>query len=148
MAPRRISTTLPRMLLIFGLGTIHAPADLGPDAIKIVANPSVKISQISREELERIFLLTKTSVPGADHLEPVLENNGPASDLFLRQYIRRTEVALMTYYRSLVFTGKAGIPKTFDSDLQVIRYIAKTKGAIGYVSGSADTTGVKPIKVE
>jgi ABC-type phosphate transport system substrate-binding protein len=53
----------------------------------------------------------------------------------------------MIYYRSLMFSGKALIPKSFKSDSEVIEYVAKTKGAIGYVASSADVAAVKTLKV-
>jgi hypothetical protein len=136
--------------LFFALAAISigAAASIERYDIKIVANSGVRVSEISRDELNRIFLMTKTSLQGADHVEPVLETAGPAHQIFLREYIGRTDAALMTYYRSLVFTGKASIPKTFSTDAELIEYVAKTKGAIGYVSASANTAGVKTLKVK
>jgi ABC-type phosphate transport system substrate-binding protein len=139
-----------RLRALFVLTTISmcAAAGIEKDEIKIIANPNVGASEISRDELNRIFLMTKTSLQGTSHVEPVLESAGAAHKTFLREYIGRTDVALMTYYRSLVFTGKASIPKAFSSDSGLIEYVAKTKGAIGYVSASANTTGVKTLKVK
>jgi hypothetical protein len=123
-------------------------AGIEKDEIKIVANPGIGASEISRDDLNRIFLMTKTSLQGTSHIEPVLENAGPVYKMFLREYIGRTDAALMTYYRSLVFTGKASVPKAFGSDSELIEYVAKTKGAIGYVSANANTLGVKTLKVK
>jgi hypothetical protein len=123
-------------------------ADAQTNEIKIIANPNVTASEISREDLNRIFLMTKSSLPGADHVEPVLEKNGTVCDLFLKEYIGRTNAALMTYYRSLMFSGKASVPRCFASDSEVTGYVAKTKGAIGYVSFAANTPGVKTLKVK
>ncbi len=137
-----------RGLLILAAISLCAAASIGKDEIKIVANPDVGASEISRDELNRIFLITKTSLPGTGHVEPVLETAGPVHTIFLKEYIGRTDAALMTYYRSLVFTGRASIPKTFSSDSELIAYVAKTKGAIGYVSANANTAGVKTLKVK
>lgn len=137
-----------KFLLILATIYMSAAASIGIDEIKIIANPGISISEISHDDLNRIFLMTKTSLPGASHVEPVLENTEPARKAFLKEYIGRTDAALMTYYRSLVFTGKASIPKTFSSDAELIAYVAKTKGAIGYVSANANTAGVKTIRVK
>lgn len=139
---------LMKSLVTLALIGTSAGANVPTREIKIIANLKVGASEISRDELSRIFLMTKTSLPGANHVEPVLERTGPAHDVFIREYMGRTEAALMTYYRSLVFTGKASIPKTFNSDLEVAEYVAKTKGAIGYVSASASTPGVKTLTVK
>jgi hypothetical protein len=39
------------------------------------------------------------------------------------------------------------MPKQLSSDIEVVAYVAHTKGAIGYVSGSASTEGVKVLVV-
>jgi len=42
-----------------------------------------------------------------------------------------------------VFTGKAPKAKTLGAGAEVVACVAKTKGAIGYVSARASTDGVK-----
>ena len=115
--------------------------------LKVIANPSVRISSVSADELKNIFLVTKTSLSGGSHVEPVLEKGGPTHDAFLKQYLGKTDAALNTYYRSLVFTGKAFMPTMLGSDAEVAAYVAKTKGAIGYVSAGASAPGAKAIAV-
>jgi hypothetical protein len=66
----------------------------------------------------------------------------------LKEYLGKTDAALSTYYRSLVFTGKGAIPKTFSSDAEVVSYVAKTKGAVGYVAASTPSAGVKELEVK
>jgi len=134
------------LFALLAVGTYIA-ADAQRGEIKIIANPNVNASEISRDDLDRIFLMTKTSLPGAPHLEPVLEKAGPVCDQFLKDYMGRTNAALTTYYRSLMFSGKASVPKSFNSDSEVTAYVAKTKGAIGYVGLSANVAAVKTLKV-
>jgi hypothetical protein len=136
--------------LLFALAAIGVcgTANVQTSEIKIIANPNIDASEISRDDLNRIFLMTKTSLPGAAHVEPVLEKAGTAHDLFLREYVGRTNAALMAYYRSLMFSGKASIPRSFASDSEVAGYVAKTKGAIGYVGSTVNTAGVKTLQVK
>jgi ABC-type phosphate transport system substrate-binding protein len=123
---------------------VNAPAA----DLKLIANPSVKASEVSADELKGVFLLTKSSLSDGSHVEPVLEKAGSAHETFVREYLGKTDAALQTYYRSLVFTGKASMPKTLASDAEVAAYVAKTKGAIGYVSSAAGAAGVKTIEVK
>jgi len=141
--PMRITIVPFALLTIAACGT----ADVQTNAIRIIANPNVNASEISRDDPDRIFLMTKTSLPGAPHVEPVLEKAGPVCELFLKDYMGRTNAALMTYYRSLMFSGKASVPKSFNSDSEVTAYVAKTKGAVGYVGFSANVAAVKTLKV-
>jgi ABC-type phosphate transport system substrate-binding protein len=133
-----------RSILLFTL-TAAIPS-WGAD-LKVIANPGVKATQISTDEVRRIFLATSTSLEGA-HVEPVLAKRGAAHEAFLKEYVGKTDSALLTYYRSLVFTGKASMPKSFDSDADVAAYVAKTKGAIGYVSAEAETGDAKVLEVK
>lgn len=115
---------------------------------KLIANPSVKASEISSDDLKAVFLATKTSLPDGSHVEPVWEKGGAVHDAFLKEYVGKTDAAIGIYYRSLVFTGKASMPKSFGSDAEVVAYVAKTKGAIGYVGASTGGDGVKSLNVK
>jgi len=116
--------------------------------IKIIANSSVGASSVSVDELKGVFLATKRSLSDGSHVEPVLEKDGPAHEAFLKEIVGKSDSAFETYYRSLVFTGKASMPKTTASDADMVAYVAKTKGAIGYVSASATAAGVKTLDVK
>jgi hypothetical protein len=116
--------------------------------LKVIANPSVTADSVSAEDLKNVFLATKTSLSDGSHVEPVLEKGGPAHEAFLKAYIGKTDAALETYYRSLVFTGKGSMPKAMATDAEVVAYIAKTKGAIGYVAAATAVAGVKTLEVK
>jgi ABC-type phosphate transport system substrate-binding protein len=116
--------------------------------LKVIANASVKADTISADEIKGVFLATKTSLSDGSHVEPVLEKGGATHEAFLKEYLGKTDSALQTYYRSLVFTGKASMPKTLGADAEVVAYVAKTKGAVGYVSADASAEGVKTLEVK
>lgn len=116
--------------------------------IKIVANPSVGATSVTTDEIKAVFLVTKTSLSDGSRVEPVLEKGGATHEAFLKEYLGKTDAALQTYYRSLVFTGKASMPKMLAADAEVVAYVAKTKGAIGYVSSAASAAAVKTLEVK
>ena len=95
-----------------------------------------------------MFLLTKNTLDDGSHVEPVVAKGGPTHDAFLREYLSKTDSALQTYYRSLVFTGKASMPKTLGSEAEVAAFVAKTKGAIGYVGAGTAAPGTKTLEVK
>jgi len=115
--------------------------------VKIIANPSVKADSISTEELKSVFLEEKNSLPDGSRVEPVLAKGGSAHDAFVKEYLGKTEASLQTYYRTLVFTGKGSMPKAEASDSDVVAYVARTRGAIGYVGLETNTDGVKTLAV-
>jgi len=133
-------------LLACVLGAMVASGLAAAD-VKVIANPSVGAAAVSADELKGVFLVTKTSLGDGSHVEPVLEKGGPTHEAFIKEYLGKSDAALQTYYRSLVFTGKASMPKTVAVDAEVVAYVAKTKGAIGYVSAGANTAGVKVLDI-
>ena len=134
--------TCLRPILLLSLAVAAFAGD-----VKIIVNSSVSAESISASDLKNIFLATSTGL-GGSHVEPVLEKGGPAHEAFLREYLGKTDAALQTYYRSLVFTGKGSMPKMLAGDNEVVAYVAQTKGAIGYVSSGASTAGVKVLPVQ
>ena len=113
--------------------------------VKVIANSSVQATSISASDLRSVYLEEKSSLAGSGHVEPVLAKGGPAHEAFLKQVLGRSDADLQMYYRSLVFTGRGSMPKTLDSDEAVVAYVAKTRGAIGYVSSAADVEGVRTL---
>ncbi|HEV2401335.1 MAG TPA: TonB family protein [Candidatus Sulfotelmatobacter sp.] len=114
-------------------------------SVKVIANSSVRVEAISASDLKSVFLEEKSSLPGSGHVEPVLAKGGQAHEAFLKQVLGRSDSDLQLYYRSLAFTGRGAVPKTLDSDEAVVAYVAKTRGAIGYVSSGTDAEGVRTL---
>ena len=132
-----------QLILVATVVGICATVAASAAEIKVIANASVGVSSVSADDLRGVFLATKTSLSDGSHVQPVLEKDGPVHEAFVKEYLGKTDAALQTYYRSLVFTGKASMPKTLGADAEVVAYVAKTKGAIGYVGAGASTEGVK-----
>lgn len=114
----------------------------------VVANPSVKASDINADELKQVFLGTKTSLSDGSAVEPVLSSGGATHEAFLKAHVGKTDPALRNHFKSLVFTGKGSMPKSFASDADIVAYVSKTKGAVGYVSASASTGGAKKLAIK
>jgi TonB family protein len=137
----------PKIFLVAAGLMISAPPNAYAGEIKVIANSTLKADTISVDELKRIFLEENRSLYDGTHVEPVLEKDGSAHQAFLQQYLGRTDDDLQTFYRALVFTGKGSIPKELGSDAEVVAYVSRTRGAIGYVSAEASTEGVKTLAI-
>jgi len=137
-----------RILFVSAVLVLFTAVAMQAADVKVIANPGVGASSVSADEIKGVFLATKTSLSDGSHVVPVLEKGGPAHEAFLKEYLGKTDAALQTYYRSLVFTGKASMPKMLAADAEVVAYVAKTKGAIGYVSADTSADGVKTLEVK
>jgi len=130
-----------KLILIMTLGAMAGQAS---DFV-VVANPSVKANEISGEDLKRVFLGAKTSLADGSAVEPVLAAGGETHEAFLKAYLGKTDPALRNHFKSLVFTGKGSMPRTLASDSEIVSYVAKTKGAVGYVGAGTAVAGVKKL---
>jgi len=116
--------------------------------LKLIANPSVKSAVISFEEIKGVFLATRTVLADGSRVEPVLLQSGRTHDEFVKEFIGKTDAALATYYLSLVFAGRGLMPKALASEREVADYVARTQGAVGYVSAATDAPGVKTLRLK
>jgi TonB family protein len=115
--------------------------------LKVIANSSVRAESITPAELRSIYLEETRMLSDGSHVEPVLERGGSAHQALLKQYLGRDAESLQDYYRALVFTGRGSMPKTLGSDTEVVEYVARTRGAIGYVSEDTASDGVKTLAI-
>ncbi|HYW37112.1 MAG TPA: TonB family protein [Terriglobales bacterium] len=136
-----------KILLVAAGLMIFSPVNALASDVKVIANWSVKADTISALDLKRVFLEEKISLADGTHVEPVLEKDGPVHEVFLQEYLGMSEDDLQTHYRTLVFTGRGSMPKALGSDAEVVAYVARTRGAIGYVSSAASTERVKTLAI-
>ena len=136
----------PKVLLLAAGLTIFASVDSVAGDVKVIANASVKADTISAADLKRVFLEEKSSLDGS-HVEPLLEKEWRAHEAFLQEYLGMSEDDLQSYYQTLLFTGRGFMPKVLGSDAEVVAYVARTQGAIGYVSSAASAEGVKTLAI-
>jgi TonB family protein len=143
---------MTRSMKALGVFTIAAlvlvsVATVAGSDIKVIANSSVTTDSISMAELRRIYLLQTRKLKDGSVVEPVLQKRGAVHDTFCRQFLDRDGEEIRTYYHGVVFTGKGSMPREVNSDEEMVSFVAHTRGAIGYVSGSTNTDGVKVVAV-
>ncbi len=124
---------------------------LGADKeVVLIANPSVKEAAITKKEVRSLFLGMKTKWPDKSKAVFAVHKGGKTHRLFLRKYIAKTVSQFSSYWKKQVFTGKGDHPKAFKTEKELIAYVARTKGAVAYITkaGWKDAKGVKLIKIK
>ena len=102
--------------------------------VVVVANKSVQVSEIRDSDLRAIFIGAKTRFADGSHAEPVTLKGGPAHEVFLKKHLGVDPEDFRAQWRKAVFTGQGAMPKAFASETALIKYVASTPGAVGYVS--------------
>ncbi len=115
--------------------------------VVFVANKTVPIEQVSAREIRDIFIGEQVKWKNGKRIVLVVLMGTDIHKEFTKKYTRKTSSQFFTYWRSLIFTGKGVFPMSFDTEEELISFVANTEGAIGYVSSGTKTDNVKTIKV-
>jgi len=124
---------------------VHSFAEDIP--VVIIGNRTLPFDTISKKDLVAIFKQKKTIWENNEKLHIVLLEGGKIHKLFLWTYLRKTPIQYTLYWKKLVFTGKGNIPITFRTEKNLMKHVALTGGAIGYISKKIKPHRVKVIKI-
>lgn len=114
----------------------------------VIANPSVKATDITKSELKDVFTGAATNLKDGSQVTPILLKDGPVHEVFLGTYIGKGDVVFRGSWRNLVFSGQVIMPKSVESDDDMVQYIAHHPGTIGYINKSTSHDGVKVLNVK
>ena len=149
MVPRRAFL----LALLLALSTLcvtvfaqQRPAS--PPAFQVIVNPNNGASELDRAFVEDAFLKKISSWPSGDVIHPVdLAPDSPVRRAFSHDVLNRTVEAVKGYWQQRIFSGRDVPPPEFGTDDEVVSYVLKHDGGIGYVSGSAKLGGCKVVAV-
>jgi ABC-type phosphate transport system substrate-binding protein len=134
------------LLFCFFLGCGIAKAQ----DVVVVANKSVKSTEVSANDLKDVFSGDKSSLRDGSHVIPVTLRGGSTHEAFLKKFVGKNDPAFRAAWRSLVFTGQGSMPRSFDTEADMLEFVAATPGAVGYVgagAGAANKEGIKTLAV-
>ena len=61
--------------------------------------------------------------------------------MFLKQHVKLSDSDWKIYWKRMVFTGRGLPPQTIPTEAELIDFVSKTKGAVGYVSSEGLPAG-------
>ncbi len=137
----RLSVLLVLALLLMIVGVSQA------SGVIVIANPDVADSSLDKDLLTRIYQGKVSRWHNDSKVVPVMLRDGPTHEAFATDYLGTTPSRFRTYWKQAVFSGRGIPPKSFDSELELVKYVASTPGAIGYVSPLTPLTGVKKLAI-
>jgi ABC-type phosphate transport system substrate-binding protein len=115
----------------------------------VIVNAHNAATSISSKNLSLIFMKKNSRWPDGTKIELVsLSDSTAASVAFDREIFKRSPAAIRAYWQQEIFSGRSVPPVEKTSDDEVIAFVAKNPGAIGYVTAAPAKAGVKVIKVE
>jgi hypothetical protein len=116
---------------------------------QIIRNPDNPVDAVDRQFLLDAFLKRKTSWPSGAVIRPVdLAPASPARRQFSDEVLRRPVEAIRSYWQQRIFAGRELPPPEFETDADVVRFVLRERGAVGYVSSAADLNGAKVLIIK
>jgi len=141
-------TIILALFPVVALVVIRAGAAPAPVFVVIV-NPSNPTNHVDRKFLADAFLKKTTRWDDGELIRPVDQvPDSPVRRKFSEDVVKRSVAAVRSYWQQVIFTGRGVPPPEVGGDDEVVRYVLKYSGAVGYVSGSANADGAKVIAVE
>ena len=138
------------VLLVLVLG-LTAGAWVSADeasGFRVVVHPSNPATSLSRTFLQDAFLKRIKRWPNDEVLRPVdLEARSSVRKSFSKQVLGRSVHAVRAYWQQRIFSGRDVPPPELPNDQEVIAYVLRHAGAVGYVSTGADLKGAKTVGV-
>jgi ABC-type phosphate transport system substrate-binding protein len=115
----------------------------------VIVNSASPVSDLSRAELSAMFMKRAKSWPDGSEILPVDQAaRSGLRESFSRSIHEKGSAFVGRYWQRLIFAGRGIPPPEVPSDEEVIAFVAKHRGAIGYVSrAAAMSDGVKVIVV-
>lgn len=132
--------------LAFGASVPEIRAD---EPYQIVVNAANPTGSLSKEKLAAYFLKKETRWGDGSKVAVVDRAPGAAvRAAFSKSVLAKDVAAVKSYWQRLLFSGKETPPPELDSDREVMDFVAKTPGGIGYVAAGADLqAGVKALRI-
>lgn len=114
----------------------------------VIINESVAADELSISDVKQIFMGKKRSWDNGDIIVAAALTSGDTHEIFLKKFIEKSRMQFRTYWKKLVFTGKAQALNEFSSESDLVAFVASTKGAIGYIDSATPHQGVKVVKIK
>lgn len=131
------------MVLIFAISGITSA-----QSYKVIVNNSNPVSSLSKKEVSDLLLKKKSKWSNGTSVTPVDQLSGSGvREAFSSQIHGRSTSSIRSFWQQAAFSGTATAPPEKTSDEEVIEFVKKNPGAIGYVSPSAKTSDVKSVTI-
>ena len=150
MSTSRVNARSLFFILIFALVYVAAGTGgaRGAEGFRIIVNPDNPVSSLERRFLTDVYLKKATRWANDEAIRPVdLGPGSPIRRAFSDDVLKRSVSAIKSYWQQMVFSGRGVPPPELDNDGEVVRFVLKNRGAVGYVSSGSDVAGAKIVPV-
>jgi hypothetical protein len=151
MLPRSAIAFVLSVVLWVGVtcGVVFAQQRPPPRPVyRVIVNPRNPNNEIERRFLEDAFLKKVTLWPSGESIRPAdLAPDSPVRRAFTHDILSRSVEAVKGYWQQRIFSGREVPPPEFARDEDIVQYVLKHEGGIGYVSGDASVSDCRVVVI-
>lgn len=141
---------LPRVLVILLLVLVAGPGLATESAVAIVVNPGVEVSDLSMEQLRRIFLADQQFWPNGSRI--VLLVRAPEADerkVVLDVIYQMNEYQFRKYWIAKIFRAEvAALPKIVFSSNMAQELVTVIPGSITFIPSGEIDSSIKVLSID
>jgi ABC-type phosphate transport system substrate-binding protein len=131
------------LIVLVGLSNTFA------QSFKVIVNNDNAVTSLTTKEVSDFLLKKKTKWSSGIAAAPVdLSSSSQVRAAFSQQIHGKNTAAIRSYWQQAAFAGTGTAPAEKQTDTEVVEFVKKNPGAIGYVSSSANTSGVKIVSIQ
>lgn len=113
---------------------------------RLIVHPKTPFDEISSSRLSQILLKKKTTWPDGKRTFPVdLGGRSKVREALSRQIHGRSVASIKSFWQRQIFSGRSVPPPELDSDQEVLAFVQRQPGAVGYISSQTPFDGVKEL---
>ncbi len=136
------------LVLVAAIYATASPVWADGGQFRVIVNPENPMDAVDRRFLADAFFKKTTRWPDEEPIRPVdLAPAAAARRGFSEDVLKRSTSAVKSYWQQMVFSGHGVPPPELDSEAEVVKFVLKNRGAVGYVSPGANTASVKVLTV-
>jgi hypothetical protein len=116
---------------------------------RVIVHPNNPLVSTQPTYLANVFLKKTTHWEGGETIRAVdLRADNAVRRRFSESVLKRSVGAVRSYWQQRIFSGRDVPPPELDSEENVVAFVARSPGAIGYVSSAAKLVGVRELSLK
>ena len=123
-------------LAMFSLWLI-LPAGVWAENIVVITHSDIAPGSVNTDTIKKIYSGYITKWPDNKNIIVATTDKAPYHEIFTKTYVGKTPSQFSANWKSIMFSGKGILPTNFNSAEELIDFVSKNEGAIGYANADA-----------
>lgn len=130
-----------------GSQSISTVQRISPSSVfRLIVHKSFPFDEITKSRLSQVLLKKSTTWSDGKRTFPVdLGGRSEVREALSREIHGRSLASIKSYWQRQIFSGTSVPPPELDSDQEILEFVRRQPGAIGYISSNTPFDGVKEL---